>query len=49
MIMFSFVAGSIEDGVDIVHNLNVGVTNHASIHDLQLQNGHQYFVKVTGS
>ncbi|CAC5375033.1 unnamed protein product [Mytilus coruscus] len=38
--------GSVEGGVDIVDNHNVGVTNHMSFHNLQLQNGHKYFVTV---
>ena len=46
---FLFIVGSVEDGVDIIDNLNVGVTNHASVHDLQLQNGHQYYLKITGT
>lgn len=41
--------GSVEGGVDIVDNHNVGVTNHMSFHNLQLQNGHKYFVTVKGN
>ncbi|XP_076075248.1 uncharacterized protein LOC143046131 isoform X2 [Mytilus galloprovincialis] len=40
--------GSVEGGVDIVDNHNVGLTNHMSFHNLQLQNGHKYFVTVKG-
>jgi len=46
--ILSFSTGSTEDGVDVLDNVNVGVTNHVSFHGLHLQNGHQYYVKVTG-
>ncbi|CAC5375018.1 unnamed protein product [Mytilus coruscus] len=39
--------GSVVGGVDIVDNKNVRLTNHVTFHDLQLQNGHKYFVTVT--
>ncbi|CAG2198380.1 unnamed protein product [Mytilus edulis] len=38
---------SVVGGVDIIDNKNVGLTNHVALHDLQLQNGHKYFVTVT--
>lgn len=40
--------GSVEDGVDVIDKRNVGVTNHVSFHDLTLQDGHTYYVSVSG-
>ncbi|XP_071153805.1 uncharacterized protein [Mytilus edulis] len=40
--------GSTENGKDVIDSVNVGITNHVSFHGLNLQNGHQYFVKLTG-
>ena len=43
-----FWAGSASGGVDVVDKQDVGLTNHVSFHGLNLQNGHKYFVSVTG-
>lgn len=40
--------GSVKDGVDVIDKRNVGVTNHVSFHGLTLQEGHTYFVSVSG-
>ena len=42
------ISGSVDGGVDIVDKENVGVTNRVSFHGLKLQNGHKYYVTVTG-
>jgi len=42
------ISGSVDGGVDIVDKKNVGVTNRVSFHGLKFQNGHKYYVTVTG-
>ncbi|CAC5401969.1 unnamed protein product [Mytilus coruscus] len=39
--------GSTENGIDVIDSVNVGITNHVSFHGLNLQNGHEYFAKLT--
>ncbi|XP_052095904.1 uncharacterized protein LOC127731085 [Mytilus californianus] len=39
--------GSTENGIDVIDSVDVGITNHVSFHGLNLQNGHEYFVKLT--
>ncbi|XP_052095905.1 uncharacterized protein LOC127731087 [Mytilus californianus] len=40
--------GSTENGIDVIDCADVGITNHVSFHGLNLQNGHEYFVKLIG-
>lgn len=40
--------GSVKGGSDIVPFTNVGLVNHMALHNLNLQNGHDYFASVKG-
>ena len=40
--------GSAYEGVDISDFTNVGMRNHYTFHNVNLQNGHTYFASVRG-
>ncbi|XP_076085244.1 uncharacterized protein LOC143056054 isoform X2 [Mytilus galloprovincialis] len=45
---YQVAIGSVEGGSDIVEFTNVGIVNHVTFHNLNLQNGHDYFASVKG-
>ncbi|XP_063408929.1 uncharacterized protein LOC134692410 [Mytilus trossulus] len=45
---YQVAIGSVEGGSDIVEFTNVGIVNHITFHNLNLQNGHDYFASVKG-
>ena len=47
--IYKKLSGSTIGGIDIYPYTNVGIVNHLTLHDLRLQNGHEYFASVKGS
>ena len=43
------VSGTYNGGVDVVPPTNVGISNHMTLHNLKLQDGHSYFATVRGT
>ncbi|CAG2242538.1 unnamed protein product [Mytilus edulis] len=45
---YSIAIGSVKGGSDIVPFTTIGLVNHIALHNLNLQNGHDYFASVKG-